>query len=182
MRSNDSRELGFTLIELLIVAMLAAGMMMSISHALVQGIKIYNRICYARGYEDASFFMEKMTRDLKNSVNFSQIPFEAMPNSLSFGMLEAAGAAAAKPVQVTYQYDAEKKRVMRFQGAPFFEEKISPRSGTVVLDGVQGLKFEFKPGRNALPNMIEVILKVGQGRDATELRKEILIPISQSQI
>ena len=172
---------GFTLIELLIVSMLTVTLLFTLQHTFLQGIRVYERLYNARGYEAVSFFMERLTRDLKNGARYSQIPFKGMPDSLTFGSMAipegAENADAAKPVQVRYEYDRQRKQVLRYQTDPQSAQAAVGGKGKVVLEDVQALKFELK-NNGALPAMIDVTFTCGKKQNETQIRKEILIPIA----
>lgn len=172
---------GFTLIELLIVSMLTVTLLFALQHTFFQGIRVYERLHNARGYESVSFFMERLTRDLKNGARFSQIPFKGMTDSLTFGSMAipegSENADSAKPVQVRYEYDRQRKQVLRYQTDPQSAEAGAVAKGKVVLEDVQALKFEFKNG-DTIPSKIDVTFTCGKKQNETQIRKEILIPIA----
>ncbi len=82
--SARASQTGYSLIEILLVVVLLATVSLAITASFFQGVKVYSRFNGALDEEGKAIFMARLTRDLKNSANYSLIPWSVSDNSLSF--------------------------------------------------------------------------------------------------
>lgn len=75
---------GFTLIEILLVTVILSIIGLSVYSAFNNGIKIWKRIARNVIQEDVSIFFEKISHDLRNSLQYADIKFEGTEERISF--------------------------------------------------------------------------------------------------
>lgn len=107
-----AKKRGFTLVEVLVVTVIFSIISVGIMTNFVSGIKIWKRSQdLFRVYGDLILTLEKVSRELRRSVNIPEIGFEAVSgNEFSFPAL--VGNSCMK---VTYRFDPEEKTFLRGQ-------------------------------------------------------------------
>lgn len=128
---------GFTLIELMIVSVLIVLVGMIVYNAFRQGFALWTRVQYTSRQEIAIRFLDRITRELKNSFQFNPVGFGGEADTIFFpsiylkydwdwsnkqGIVEdsdnlTATAISATPLplitKVTYQYNKDDNTLMR---------------------------------------------------------------------
>jgi|GEM_PF-3772544 len=112
-RRNPGRtQSGLSLIEMLLVLGITSAAFLTITASFFQGARIFSRLSELNSGQDALFFIDRMTRDLKNTVNYSRIELHSTADSVTFGAIPA-GNPSALPVKIEYRWDLNKKRIER---------------------------------------------------------------------
>ena len=175
---SPRRPRGFTLIETLLVLLLSSFVFLAINSSLWQGIKVFNRLSALAGQQAVAFAFETLTRDVKNSMEYSRIPFQVTPHALSFASLtnrpltEGQDAFWLMPSGISYRFDPDKKTLSRIQTElPFKDSKTE-----VVLSGVEDVSFEVRSGGEDLPTCISVSVRVVGGSHPLLLERSIDLP------
>ncbi len=109
---SPARKKGFTLVEVLVVTVIFSIIGVGIMASFVSGVKIWRRSQdLFRVYGDLILTLEKVSRELRHSVNIPDIGFEAVSsNEFSFPAL--VGSSCMK---VTYRFDPQEKTLLRGQ-------------------------------------------------------------------
>lgn len=85
--THRSRK-GFTFVEMLLVVSLLSVIGASLYQAIANGVRIWNRAHYFSVEEDVAVFMDKFRQDLRHSLEYSQLSWEAKDGrELSFPAL-----------------------------------------------------------------------------------------------
>lgn len=109
---------GFTLIEVLIATVLFLSILICAGSGLFQGIRLYEKLISVSQDEKLAFFFERLTKDLKNSTDYSECAFSTNGTSVSFATLKNSGEVGenyfeARPVKVTYRFDSKLGEIHR---------------------------------------------------------------------
>ena len=173
---------GFTLIEILVVVTLLAMTAFAITTSFIQGIKIYDRFNGMQEEEEKIFFIEHLTRDLKNGTNYSRIVWSASKDYLSFPSIaaeagEGSGITGGLPVGISYQFNPERKEIFRTESNfPYDPDHTSRR---VAATGIHSLKFDLlRDSEESMPSRVTVTLEYGDAAHPKILKKLIMIPVS----
>lgn len=164
-----SQTRGFTLVELLLAAALGAVVLLALTSSMVQGLKIFNRLNAMTADEAPAFFLERLTRDLKNAAPYSLVPFSTSDHSVTFASLPSAPIPA--PVEICYRFDPETRRIYRSQNSYPFDPET--RETETAAEEVERFALDLLSGGGPLPARVTVSVKFGS---AQELKKQILIP------
>jgi len=117
MKNRNVPKRGFTLVEVIMVAVIFSIIGIGIMTSFVSGIKIWRRAQdMARTYSDLILTLEKVSRELRQSVDLPAIGYEAT--------IEDVGDAKAKQfsfpaliggslMKVTYRFDPQEKKLLR---------------------------------------------------------------------
>ena len=173
---------GFTLIEILLVISLLSLTSLAVMSTFLQGIKIFGRMSGMNDEFAQAFFMEQLEHDLKNSANYSLIPWTVSENALSFGSLPVlAGSddpmAAGIPVRIDYRYDQQGKRVIRSKTS--FPYNPGSEDSAVVAENAQSLRFDvLRDSEESPPSRVTISIGIGGASHSRLLKKEITIPVS----
>lgn len=186
----DSKK-GFTLIEVLIVTSLIVVVSLAISAAFLQGNRIFEKLREVQVKEDVSFFVEIITRDLRNSVEYASDPGTYTERKLTFYTLDenhrkSLGPLGAALIQVTYSYDLNKKEVLREEKLPFERKQSNQNIQSVVLSGIDRIKFsasyDEKDTAKIFPQKVSFEIYYGQNNHPKKIAKDILLPVSYETI
>lgn len=142
---------GFTLIELLITVAIIAMMATAIVSAFAGGLRVYKRVQNHAGiWEDVLLSLEKMERDLRNVMDFSQINFDGGKDKISFAGLiktiDAEGKQSTSLGRIYYYFDDLNDTLVREeQGySEAVSKKIRKKKGIAKnLVSVEGIKFKY---------------------------------------
>lgn len=108
----DKRKKGFTLVEVLVVTVIFSIIGIGIMTSFVSAVKIWRRSQdLFRVYSGLILTLEKVSRELRHSVNMPDIGFEA-PSSNEFSFPALVGNSCMK---VTYKFDPQEKTLSRGQ-------------------------------------------------------------------
>jgi len=141
---------GFTLIELTISTILIALVMMAIYSALSTGMKIWAKTnVTVIDKEQAILTADRLSKELRNSIQFLLIGYEYQEALLSFPLLvtgsltedEEIPANSSLPAKITYSYDAEKEAIIRQQEILGKDKEPTVRE---LATGVKSIKFFYR--------------------------------------
>jgi prepilin-type N-terminal cleavage/methylation domain-containing protein len=165
---------GFTLIEMLLTTAVLLALAGTVATAFFQGQKFFRHLNESRTYKDLAIFLEKITRDLKNSTPNASIPFVRSRQQISFPTLLTQDGTAeigdeGIPATAVYYYDANSKRVIREvrkRAAPDKPER------QVVMNGVETLSFEVLPEEaSKFPTRVKMRMRYGSDPSFYEITK-----------
>lgn len=170
---------GFTLLELLLAVSLGVVVMAAITTSLFQGIKIYHRLIALGVEQDASFFLEQLTQDLRNAVPDAERPAQFDREQISFTAYRPASDSTmvrnSSPCRITYQWDSTKNEVRRVLQHLYADgEKTQTR---VVSKGLQLIVYETTVEREGLPSRVTVTTQYGTKTGPLSFKKHIEVPI-----
>ncbi|MFH1230104.1 MAG: prepilin-type N-terminal cleavage/methylation domain-containing protein [Planctomycetota bacterium] len=163
---------GFTLIEVLIVTVLVAFVLLASYKAYTQGVLVWARAQQTSRQEKAIMFIEKVSRELKNSFSFRPISFTAEEAMISFtglvlkydwdwsnkqGEFEHVPiTSTALPLlaKITYEYKSDEgkgeiSRLQEIYAYPDLDElKMNPdafkkEEPKIILEDVEKLSFSY---------------------------------------
>lgn len=117
MKNRNVPKRGFTLVEVLMVAVIFSIIGIGIAASFVSGIKIWRRSQdMARAYSDLILTLEKISRELRQSIDLPNIGYEATVEDLGdakaqqFSFPALIGDSVTK---ITYRFDPQEKRLLR---------------------------------------------------------------------
>lgn len=84
LRKKKRRPAGFTLIEMILVTAIVAVLTVSLYQALAMGINIWKRSQMFSAEENIMIFLDKITKDLSNAMDFSLFTFEGTDSTIKF--------------------------------------------------------------------------------------------------
>ena len=171
---------GFTLIELLLATALFLAAAATVTVFMTQGIRLFSKLSAASREEEAAVCMVKITRDLRNMVHYSPIPFEGAGDKVVLATLEdlavEPGDADPFPVRVSYRYDAEQAKILREIVRPqTFERPLQTATETLLHD-VRFLKFEYEGDPQEIPRKVIVSIEYAGRFGLRTMVQEVLIP------
>lgn len=168
---------GFTLLEILLVVSLLAVVAGAVMASFVQGARLFERLNVSLADEENAFVLEKLSRDLKNGVRYSLVPWEVRDDSISFPSLPAAAGdpADAVPVRVEYRIDPARREIVRTETAyPY--DRTAGRS-EVVGRRMQSLSFAvIRESEESAPSDVTVSVEYGDPQRLKFLKKHLIIP------
>jgi prepilin-type N-terminal cleavage/methylation domain-containing protein len=183
----------FTLIELLLVSSIAAIMTLAIFSTFSIGIKAYERLQYSGLIQaDVLLSLDKIEKDLHNTVNFSDIDFAGENKSVSFASLATSPVSSDETLslgRISYYFDTKNKSLIR-------EENVYTGifSKTKVLAYIEDLTFTYYyfnsqtqqyiwvdswQSVNGIPEAVRIkaIFKNENNKDV-EITRTMVIPVS----
>ncbi|MFH1507745.1 MAG: type II secretion system protein [Candidatus Omnitrophota bacterium] len=144
MKTNES---AFTIIELLIVTVLLSFVSLTVFVTFNKGAIIWQRVTRYQPKEDILIFFTQLDKDLRNSFNFTSIPFTAGPESMSFASLVKSSRLNKLTVgKVFYYYDSSRHSLNRL--AHDYADYNADRDrglalGIKTLEEVSSLKLSY---------------------------------------
>ncbi len=139
------KKRGLTLIEVLITSAILSLVGVAIYSVFTNGLAIWKRARIIKEEKSSIVLgLAKMTQDLKNALNFSQIPFAGNSNSISFGAMVTGGDNREAEVgQVSYTVDLSKDELYKTEKtySQFLEKKQGRKE--VIAGGVKEIRFSF---------------------------------------
>lgn len=186
---------GFTLLELLITSSIIAMIALAVFSTFSMGIKVYNRIQYSGLTQaDVLFSLEKLEKDLHNTLNFSGIAFVGENRKVSFAGLVGPQADSALG-RVSYYLDTKNKSLVKDENIyPVSSEETygvysqgSPSSKTLAsIKDIAFTYYHFDPqareyvwGDSVNGTPLAVKIKVtfrGENDKDVEITRTVLIP------
>lgn len=167
------------MIEALLSVGLVSAVYLAITASFLQGTRLFHRLSELGGEEKVFFFLERMTRDLRNLNDDTPFPTHFEDDVVSFSTLvpKANGPETFReglPCQVAYRFDPVKRTVGRRLvdltetggGRPAPEE-------VVLLDGVVACRFSIQPAAGQFQIRLEM---AAQPASKTYLKK-IPVPV-----
>ncbi len=188
------RKVSSTLIELLIVSAILSVVSLAIYGFLNSGLKIWQRINLALPEEDWDIFLNKFTRDLRNTVKFSKIGFLGKTDRLTFATIVNSQRLEKKTIgQVTYEYDPMAKTLSRME-LDFSE--LSSGAGERPVQPIGSLgsfKFQYyiydkdfqqytwldECPKGIIPLAVRINLEISHGKETRELVRTVSIPVGK---
>ncbi len=147
------RHRGFSLIEILLVVSLIAGLGLASFMCLSNGLKLWQRSLDIIADEDCLIFFDRLTQDLRNAFQTSQLQFQANENSISFPTLllmdfDPRSVHASKQDgwqigTVSYTFDIENKAIIRKQANYGQSLKNEWGGEQKVLSHVQKMSIQY---------------------------------------
>ena len=157
--NNRKPEQGFTLIELLVSIAIFATIAVVLYSSFRAGIVSYQRVNSEGEFQQKlSYIFETITKDLKNMIYFSSIPFEGSQEKIGFVTTQrTSGDIESNVARVSYyifsdeevSFLAREEELLKdFLSSAFEEEteeevEVEPNDGVRLLDNVSGLKFSY---------------------------------------
>lgn len=180
MSPTRNPESGFTLIELLLATTLFLAAAATVTVFMSQGIRLFTKLSAASQEEEAAVCMVKMSRDMRNMVYYSLIPFEGAADNVAFASLEDLavheGDADPAPIRVAYRYETEKARIVREMVRPQTFERGLQTTTETVLRGVKLLKLEYEGDPQEIPRKVTVHIEYLGRFGPRTMVQEVLVP------
>lgn len=132
---------GFTLVEILVVATIFSFVALGIATSFISGMKLWAR---ARNTDLIQYYnllsLEKVARELRQSINYPLIGFEAKVDEVSFPCL-----IDDTVVKVVYRFDAAQKMLLRKQIPlnDILEDNEPEQDEKIVLSSLDDLSFSY---------------------------------------
>ena len=134
---------GFTLTEILLVAVILSIIGLSVYGAFNNGIKVWKRIVKNITQEDVSIFFDKISRDLRNTFQYSGVKFEGTAESITFPALVVSDEQVDGIGCVSYFVDSHKNTVNRTQmDYSQIYRDITPTARKLV-NNIEKLTFQY---------------------------------------
>lgn len=194
MHTAKNRQ-GFTLLELLITSSIIAMIGLAVFATFSMGIKAYNRIQYSGLTQaDVLLSLEKMEKDLHNTLNFSGIAFGGENRKVSFAGLVGPQADSALG-RMSYYLDIKNKSLVK-------DENIYPvssqetygaysqgSSSSKALASIKDIAFTYyyfdtqvreyvwRDSVNETPLAVKIkVIFMGENERNVEIIRTVLIP------
>ncbi len=193
------KQTALTLVEVLLVSAMIGVVSLALYQALSNGLRIWERSRVSCVEEDAMFFLDKLTMDLRNAFTFSLFEFEGEQDRIVFSTIVAVPMAASGSDEavvyidqigrVEYGFDAERKAVFRRQAnyGQAVKNEFGPRQ--VLANPVISVSFKYfmrgelglserQLDQEGLPEAVEVLLQYTDIHGQTqEMRRMINLPL-----
>lgn len=213
MRMNSDRGLikcgrGFTLIELLITIGILGSIGLVIIASFAGGFKVYEKIRTLQGTKtDILLSLEKMERDIRGALNFSEINFIGDEKITSFsGLVRTKKSKTGQEISLGrilyYVKGREKSLVREEQSYSKNTSEIKKGRGSLktlaFVDGVnfsyyyfnqEDEKYEWKDSwgskeepedKNKIPLGVKIKIKYKDSNESITLSRTVLIPMAVS--
>jgi len=143
---KKKRNRGFSLVELLIATSIIFLVAAAVYSAFSNGVNVWRRCNINREVErDIAITLTKTARNLRNTFEFSGIPFEGTDEAVSFPALIEGGEVG----RVSYFFDDDKKALYKNElsyielyGEPL-DTDIQSYGGTVLISDVVDWEFSY---------------------------------------
>jgi len=192
-RVSVFRNLGFTLIEIIIVSAMLGLISVAIYTTFSNGAKIWQRLNQNIAEEDLNIFLDKFTKDLRNSFKFSTISFLGQEERLEFAALVYSPTLNKTSAgKIIYFYDPGQQSLSREQldfsqiynsEGPYIKQK---------LENIKSLKFQYyiyDPqkkeylwqqdwAKENLPLAVKIEFEFDNGSQTNKFYKTVSIPVS----
>ena len=147
MRQNK----GFTLIELFISTAIMFLVAIAIYSAFANGVKVWRRANISRQLErDVNIMLTKLTRDLRNTFEFSGIPFEGTESVISFPAIINSDSLTKEPQyevgRIIYFFDEGKTTLSKESKAyplVYGNEDVEDKYTTSLISDMSDLTFSY---------------------------------------
>ncbi|MDO8525063.1 MAG: hypothetical protein Q7S07_01060 [Candidatus Omnitrophota bacterium] len=134
-------KLAFTLIEVLVATAIAAIMAIAVIAVFAAGIKVYERMRdYSDARADIMLSLEQVDRDLRNTLNISEIKFNGESGKVTF-----PAPVDGSPGSVSYYVDDETDTLVK-EEKDYYASTSSEESGEgriTPLAAADGIKFSY---------------------------------------
>jgi len=147
MRQNK----GFTLIELFISTAIMFLVAIAIYSAFANGVKVWRRANISRQLErDVNIMLTKLTRDLRNTFEFSGIPFEGTKSAISFPAIINSDSLSEEPQyevgRIIYFFDEGKTALSKESKSyplVYGNEDVEDKYTTSLISDMSDLTFSY---------------------------------------
>ncbi len=142
-----SPRFGFTLIELMIVAMILSTVGITLYSTFSNGLNIWKRINQEMVIEDVNIFFDKISRELRGSFQFSEIPLRGRTGELNFPAIvqvrDHRGDLKEGIGEVYYSFEPKSGAIYRQQKS-YSEIYVDKNTGKqAMIDHVSSLEFQY---------------------------------------
>lgn len=187
-----SQRAGFTFAEMLIVTVMMAVISLAIYAALSNGVRIWQRVNQNNPNEDLIIFLDKFSRDLRNSFKFTGISFIGEEDQLEFTTLVNSTNLKIKTVgKVSYRYSTTSETLIR-QQKDFSQAYLGSNTPTQKLDGVVSLQFKYylfdteigeyyfteRWSKTQSPLAVRIELEFNDGTKNRKITKTVSLPVN----
>jgi len=185
---------GFTLTEILLVAALLSVLGLSVYSAFNNGIKIWKRVVKNVIEEDISIFFEKISRDLRNSFQYSLMEFEGAQQRIAFPTLIVSKSSKYEIGYVAYFEDSIDNSINRQQqNYSQLYKGINPTPSKLVKN-IENLTFQYYyydaerdetswesswEDKENLPLAVRVKVEFYEDNEEKSLVKSISVPVCE---
>lgn len=116
MRCIRKESSAFTFVEMVIVSAMVAVVALAIYATLSNGVKVYKRVSAPLSDEDVLIFLDKFSKDVKNSLTYSGISASGAPEKLEIVTLVNSPRFPGKTIgKVAYFFSRSGKMLQREQ-------------------------------------------------------------------
>lgn len=143
---------GLTFIELLLVVSLVSVVMLSVTQAFINGLKLWRSANQLNGSHQLTLFMDQFCQDLRHVQTIQTIPFKGLSQQLTFPTIAFIEhdpyswhqGRLWQMAAVRYDYDPENKIINRSYAS--YGEALKRRfpKAVEVLTGVQRVELRYK--------------------------------------
>ncbi|MBF0594381.1 MAG: hypothetical protein HQL22_05370 [Candidatus Omnitrophica bacterium] len=194
---RPSASAAFTLVEILLVTTLIAGLSLAIFSCLSNGLRLWDRSRLLMVEEDAAFFFDRFSSDVRNSYPFSSLLFSGTEHELAFPTVvlapaDRAGSRAAEGYadglgRVQYMFEPVRGELVRRQANYSQALRAVWGESRVMVTGLTSVRFKYLvPGSgdyrsshdpaDPFPAGIEVAITFMNGSTEKVLRRFVPIP------
>ncbi|MFH1360027.1 MAG: hypothetical protein ABIJ41_03205 [Candidatus Omnitrophota bacterium] len=191
------KKKGFTVVEALLAASMMAVVGLALYQALSSGLKIWDRGMRFIEEEDVLIFFDKISGDLRKTMNMSSLRFDAEKDRISFAASVMTKGDKAKGYgdeefvdeigRVEYFYDALKHQILRRQANYSQALDQGYQGSRVLVNDVRGLTctyfYETSKGfvekevaEGIVPSLIKIEIEFS-GKQPKKMTKLISIPV-----
>jgi hypothetical protein len=191
-KSRRNPKSGFTLVELLLIITLLSVVSLAMYAVLNNGVKIWQRINRQLPQEDVAIFLDKFSRDLRNSFKFSGVAFSGREENLMFAtIVNSPRLQRATVGRAAYFYDAQAMTLIRQQDD--YSQISGGEAGLIQsLGNVKSAKFGYYifdqenkqyfwrqewTGDN-LPITVSIEMEIQDGSQIRKIMQRVDIPVA----
>ncbi|MBF0386500.1 MAG: hypothetical protein HQL20_01430 [Candidatus Omnitrophica bacterium] len=187
----------FTLVEVMLVTVLVAGIALAVFSCLTNGIRLWDRSRVLMIEEDAAFFFDRFSSDLRNSFSFSTLDFSGREQELSFPTVvltkaDSAGSRAREGYtdglgMVQYSFYPATGELLRRQANYAQARRGSFAEPRTLVQGLKSARFRYLSAADAdyklsqepggpIPAGVELELSFMNGTEERTLRRFVPVP------
>ncbi len=191
-----SSRRAFTLVEILLVTTLIAGISLAVFSCLINGLRLWDRSRVLMIEEDAAFFFDRFSSDVRNSFPFSTLAMVGAEGTLAFPTIvmtgsDRAGSRSAEVLSdgigmVQYVFSISTGELSRLQANYSQGLRGSWGEPRPMIKGLKRVRFKYfstagdyrlsqDPG-DPFPAGVEVELLFMNGSNEKFLRRFVPVP------
>jgi len=201
------RNKGFTLVELFISTAIIFFVGVTVYSTFFNAINVWRRANVSRKLEkDIAINLTKLSRDMRNTFDFSGIPFEGAEDAVFFPGLVKSALSGENPQteigRIAYFFDKDKMTLFKEEKnypRVYKEDKIEDDYVIPIISGIERLSFSYcyldalnseykwkdswkREDQDTIPQAVklELVLKKN-GISAGQFTKMIFIPIGTGE-
>lgn len=188
---------GFSLMEMLLVVSLVAMIGLALYKATASGLDIWRRSQENQAQEDTLIFLDKITRELRNTVADSYLSFEGRPGHLLIPTIvevvpdphssQSSLENVRQPGYVEYTFDESSGRILRRMGN-YGKSLNRALENPQMMAQVKSLRFHYhfdagdgaisvRDSVNHIPRGVEVEVEYDTERSSQQFHRYIGIPV-----